>query len=70
MTLTPKQILAIDKARMEGDNIAQLRAALARAGHDPERALEEYRRTPLPDGRLRGDVNMSDPAFWRGREAG
>lgn len=65
MKLTPKMILAIDKARMEGDGIATLRAALAKAGHDPYSALEEYKRIPLPDGRLRGDVNLSDPRYWR-----
>ena len=65
MKLTPEMILALDKARMEGDNIAMLRAALSRAGHDPYSALEEYKNVPLADGRKRGEVNMSDPGFWR-----
>ena len=67
MKLDPKTILALDKARMEGESIATLRAALARAGHDPHSALEEYKRVPLPDGRPRGGVNMSDPKFWNER---
>lgn len=64
MALSAKQILALDKARMEGESIGHLRAALARAGHDPARALEEYMRVPLPDGRPRGEVNMSHPDEW------
>lgn len=65
MKLTPQMILALDKARMEGDGIAMLRAALHKAGHDPYSALKEYMDTPLGDGRKRGEVNMSDPRFWK-----
>ena len=62
--LTPKMILALDSARINGAGIAELRAALAKAGHDPYLALEAYKKVPLKDGRPRGEVNLSHPAEW------
>jgi hypothetical protein len=63
--LSNEQILAIDKARINGAGIAQLRAALAKAGLDPHEALEAYKQHPFADGRKRGDVNLSDPRAWQ-----
>jgi hypothetical protein len=64
MSLSNEQILAIDKARVNGESIATIRASLAKAGLDPRGALEAYKQVPLGDGRLRGDVNLSDPQEW------
>jgi hypothetical protein len=63
-SLDPKLTLGIDKARINGAGIAMLRAALAKAGHDPFDVLERYKQTPFKDGRLRGDVNLNDPEEW------
>lgn len=65
MNLSPEQILAIDKARVHGESVATIRASLAKAGLDPLEALEAYKQVPLGDGRLRGDVNLSDPREWQ-----
>lgn len=55
----------IDKARINGESIATIRAALAKAGLDHRAVIEEYSRTPFADGRLRGEVNLSDPNEWQ-----
>ena len=65
MSLTNEQILAIDKARVHGQSLATIRASLAKAGLDPREALEAYKQVPLGDGRLRGEVNLSDPREWQ-----
>ena len=64
MALDPHTILTLDKARMFGDDPMTIHAALERAGHDADQAFLEYARTPLKDGRLRGEVNLGDPAEW------
>lgn len=64
MTLDPNLILAIDKARINGESIATIRAALEAAGHDHTEVLAHYKFAPFADGRRRGDVNLSDPREW------
>ena len=64
MSLDPNTILTIDKARMSGADPAAIHAALEQAGQDPNVTLAEYMRTPLGDGRLRGEVNLGDPLEW------
>jgi hypothetical protein len=62
--LKPEQILAIDKARINGDDPATIHEALEAAGLDADAAFKEYAKTPFKDGRLRGEVNLGDPNEW------
>lgn len=67
--MDPKTILQIDKARIEGMSHEDILAALEAAGHDPVPVIKEYALTPFKDGRLRGQVNLGDPAEWGGTDA-
>lgn len=64
MDLDQQTILSIDKARMHGSSPEDVHAALEQAGHDADQVFLEYARTPFADGRLRGEVNLGDPAEW------
>ncbi len=64
MALDPQTIHIIDKARVNGDDPMSIHAAVEKAGHDADAAFLEYARTPLADGRLRGEVNLGDPHEW------
>lgn len=63
--LDPETTLSIDAMRIHGEGIATIRAALAKAGLDAKSVLDAYSRTPFADGRLRGEVNLSDPNEWK-----
>jgi hypothetical protein len=63
--LTPEQILAADKARINGASADEVHEAFEAAGLDPDAAFKEYAQTPFKDGRLRGQVNLGDPAEWK-----
>jgi hypothetical protein len=65
MPLDHATILKIDKARMGGASAGDVLGGLQKAGvPDPERVFREYAETPMPDGRLRSQVNLGDPAEW------
>lgn len=64
MTLDPQTVLTIDKARSVGTEPELIHEALEKAGLDPNATLAAYMRTPLSDGRLRGEVNLGDPHEW------
>jgi hypothetical protein len=60
MNLDPQTILRIDRARLDGLTDSDIMLALEDAGQDAARIFNEYMRTPLRGGRLRGEVYLAD----------
>ncbi len=68
--MDPKTFITIHKARQEGMSHLDILESLEAAGVDPVKAMKDYALTPLPDGRLAGQMNPADPAEWLDNDNG
>ena len=69
--LDPNMILSLDKARLDDMSVDEIFSALEGGGHSLEEAhdiYDAYSKTPLGDGRPRGEVELAtyEPPDWKG----